>query len=141
MESFPTSIHAACTRLVNLIIKASMVYKGNGWLSYDCWFRQASAANPDIHWFKTDTDLWDLAFTGLVKKAKSVHRLSLSHKWLQCNGNPDITDMSLSTKYSSHFTLKVTPYLSAWNRYPYMQPVCSQFAGSSISALSASGIP
>lgn len=42
-----------------LIIEASIVHEGNAWLGYDNWFRQAAAAaNPNMQWSKTDTDLW-----------------------------------------------------------------------------------
>lgn len=50
-----------------LIIEASIVHKGNAWLGYDHWFRQAAAANPNMQWSKTDTDLWHLVLQAWQK--------------------------------------------------------------------------
>ena len=53
-----------------LIIEAIMVYKGNAWLGYDLCFRQAGAAMSHKQWSKTDTDLRDLAFTGMARQTR-----------------------------------------------------------------------
>ena len=81
-----------------LIVEASMVYEGNAWLGYDRRFRQAAAANPHMQWSKTDTDLWHLAFTGMIQRPRCVHCLSLTHKSPQCNWAQDTPEMPSSPK-------------------------------------------
>ena len=66
-----------------------MVYEGNAWLGYDRRFRQAAAVNPQMQWSKTDTDLWHLAFTGMVKRPRCAHCLSLTHKSAHCGWAQD----------------------------------------------------
>ena len=109
-----------------LIIEASMVYEGNAWLGYDRRFRQAAA---NMQWSKTDTDLWHLAFTGMVKRARCVHCLSFSHKSSQCNWASDSLDM-LPSPMSSSWPYpqgdpksKSTGICRSWNRDP--RPGCS----------------
>ena len=60
-------------------------------------------ANPHMQWSKTDTDLWHLAFTGIVKRPKCLHCLSLTHKSSQCNSAQDTPEMpsQVDLKYQS----------------------------------------
>ena len=94
--------------ITQLIIEASMVYKGIAWLGYGRQFRQA-AANPDTQWCDTDTDLWYLAFTGAVERSRCMHCSSLSHKSYQYNWAPESTDTPRSPRLIANgLTLKVT---------------------------------
>ena len=111
------------------IIEASMVYEGNAWLGYDRRFRQAAAANPNMQWSKTDTDLWHLAFTGMVKRPRCVHCLSLTYKSSQCNWAQEAPEMASSPMpgswYYSQGDLKYQSngICRSWNRDPC--PGCS----------------
>ena len=66
-----------------------MVYEGNAWLGYDHRFRQAVAVNPQMQWSRTDTDLWHLAFTSMVKRPRCAHCSSLTHKSAHCGWAQD----------------------------------------------------
>ena len=116
-----------------LIVEASMVYEGNAWLGYDRRFRQAAAANPHMQWSKTDTDLWHLAFTGMIQRPRCVHCLSLTHKSPQCNWAQDTPEMPSSPKSGNWYYSQVDPKYQgsgicrSWNRDPrpgYSFPNC-----------------
>ena len=79
------------------------------WLGYDRRFRQTVAANPHMQWSKTDTYLWHLAFTGMVKRPRYVHCLSLTHKSSQCNWAQDTQEMLSSPKFGSWYCSQVDP--------------------------------
>ena len=113
-----------------LIIEASMVYEGNAWLGYDRRFRQAAAVNPQMQWSKTDTDLWHLAFTGMVKRPRCAHCLSLTHKSAHCGWAQDSLERTSSALNSGSWYYPQAdpkPYYSgicrSWNRDP--RPGCS----------------
>ena len=50
-----------------LIVEARMEYESDGWLSYDCRFRQNAAPSPDTTWARIDPTLWNMAFVGQAK--------------------------------------------------------------------------
>ena len=111
-----------------LIIEASIVYEGNAWLGYDRRFRQAAAVNPQMQWSKTDTDLWHLAFTGMVKRPRCVHCLSLSHKSAHCSWAQDTPERTVPNSGSWYYPqVDPKPYYNgicrSWNRDP--RPGCS----------------
>ena len=109
-----------------LIIEASMVYKGNAWLGYDRRFRQAAAAAPHKQWSKIDTDLWHLAFTGMARRTRCVHCLSLTHKSSQCSWADEGLDMPPSNSWSyprSDLKPQSNGICRSWNRDP--RPGCS----------------
>ena len=122
-----------------------MVYEGNAWLGYDRRFRQAAAANPNMQWSKTDTDLWHLAFTGMVKRPRCVHYLSLSHKSSQCHWAQEAPEMPSSPMpgswYYSQGDLKYQSngICRSWNR-DHAQAVHSRTASSSTFVPTVPGI-
>ena len=62
-----------------------------------------------MQWSKTDTNLQHLAFTGIVKRPRCVHCLSLTHKSSQCNWAQDTPEMPSSSKSGSWYYSQVDP--------------------------------
>ena len=95
-----------------------MVYEGNAWLGYDRRFRQAVAVNPQMQWSRTDTDLWHLAFTSMVKRPRCAHCSSLTHKSAHCGWAQDSPERTTSAPNSGSW------YYSQADPKPYYSGIC-----------------
>ena len=95
-----------------------MVYEGNAWLGYDRRFRQAVAVNPQMQWSRTDTDLWHLAFTSMIKRPRCAHCSSLTHKSAHCGWAQDSPERTTSAPNSGSW------YYSQADPKPYYSGIC-----------------
>ena len=70
-----------------LTIQNHMEYEGDAWLGYD---RQRAASTPQAGWEKSDSTLWDMAFSGKARTNHCHHYFSLSHKSSECEWSPKV---------------------------------------------------
>ncbi len=56
------------TAYLSIIIKSHKRFEGMGWCAYDRAFRRQAAATKNLHWSKTDSTLFSMAFTGKARQ-------------------------------------------------------------------------
>ena len=65
-----------------------MEHEGDGWLGYDCRFRQVAAAVPSTTWARIEPTLWSMAFAGKTRSTSCQYYFSLSHSEQHCKLAP-----------------------------------------------------
>ena len=78
-----------------LIVQTHMEYEGDAWLGYDRRFRQRAASNPQASWDKSDSTLWDIAFSGKAKANRCHHCFSLSHTSSECEWSAEAAQQEI----------------------------------------------
>ena len=101
-----------------------MEYEGDGWLGYDCRFRQTAAATPDITWAKIKPTLWNKAFAGQASSSRCKYCFSLTHMLDECDWAPTSVTARGSKQRSSGFDGRPWPpqVCYKWNHNP--SPTC-----------------
>ena len=75
----------------HLILEAHLQYEGDGWVAYDCRFRQIAATYPEGLWARRNMDLLNMAFAGRQCKPYCQHCFGSTHFSEEFSGTPDTT--------------------------------------------------
>ena len=79
-----------------LITQSYMEYEGDAWLGYDHHFRQRAASNPQASWDKSDSTLWNIAFSGKQKPTDATTVLAYPTSHWDANGPQRLLNKNLT---------------------------------------------
>jgi len=90
----------------SLILRASRMYQGEGWIQYDRNFRKKAAAFPSLSWGNIDNSLWTMAFCSATPRQHCKLCFSVDHSTEECEeykppSQPKVETQSGQAPYAS----------------------------------------
>jgi len=82
----------------SLILRASRMYQGEGWIQYDRNFRKKAAAFPSLSWGNIDNSLWTMAFCSATPRQHCKLCFSVDHSTEECEEYKPPTQPKVETQ-------------------------------------------